>query len=90
MNNFYEGQVQLIDRLVEFALENMRVCGRSSLGIEDFAFGFGQSWGVISGEAGFTHDLNRLQDKPGPAFLCRNEFTDQRTWVASFRIRILD
>ncbi|KAF8553175.1 hypothetical protein OG21DRAFT_1414806, partial [Imleria badia] len=40
MNNFYEGQVQLIDRLVEFALKNMRICGRSSLGIEDFAFGF--------------------------------------------------
>ncbi|KAI9461150.1 hypothetical protein HD554DRAFT_2316687 [Boletus coccyginus] len=40
MNNFYEGQVQLIDRLVDFALENMRFCGRSSLCIEDFSFGF--------------------------------------------------
>lgn len=41
MNNFYEGQVQLIDRLVEFALGNMRICGRNNLGVEDFAFGFG-------------------------------------------------
>lgn len=49
MNNFYEGQVQLIDRLVEFALEKMRFCGRSSLGIEDFAFGFGWSLAVVSG-----------------------------------------
>ncbi|KAF8433741.1 hypothetical protein L210DRAFT_3411579, partial [Boletus edulis BED1] len=40
INNFYEGQVQLIDRLVEFALENMHFCGRSSLNVEDFAFGF--------------------------------------------------
>ncbi|KAG8220652.1 hypothetical protein J3R82DRAFT_2920 [Butyriboletus roseoflavus] len=40
MNNFYEGQVQLIDRLVEFALQNMRFCGRSNLSVEDFAFGF--------------------------------------------------
>ena len=41
INNFYEGQVQLIDRLVEFALGNMQTCGRSTLGVEDFAFGFG-------------------------------------------------
>lgn len=70
MNNFYEGQVQLIDRLVEFALENMRFCGRSSLGVGDFAFGFGQSLDVISGKVDFAQDLIRLQDEPGSTFLC--------------------
>ncbi|KIJ60510.1 hypothetical protein HYDPIDRAFT_51791, partial [Hydnomerulius pinastri MD-312] len=39
-NNFYEAHVQLIDRLVDFAIENMRFCGRSTLSAEDFAFGF--------------------------------------------------
>ncbi|KAF9221260.1 hypothetical protein BS17DRAFT_711915, partial [Gyrodon lividus] len=39
-NNFYEAHVQLIDRLVEFAMENMRFCARSTLNVEDFAFGF--------------------------------------------------
>ncbi|KIJ14819.1 hypothetical protein PAXINDRAFT_78584, partial [Paxillus involutus ATCC 200175] len=39
-NNFYEAHVQLIDRVVEFAIENMRFCARSTLSVEDFAFGF--------------------------------------------------
>jgi hypothetical protein len=42
MNGFYEGLVQLIDRLVEFALEHMRFSGRTSLVVEDFSFGYGQ------------------------------------------------
>lgn len=60
MNNFYEGQIQLIDRLVERALKNMRTCGRSNLGIKDFAFGFGQSLGLVAAIVDFAHDPNRL------------------------------
>ena len=37
-----------------------------------------------SGKLDFTQDSNRLQNEPGSAFLCRDKFTDQRTWAASF------
>ncbi|KAL4069131.1 hypothetical protein J3A83DRAFT_4059514, partial [Scleroderma citrinum] len=39
-NIFYEAHMQLIDRLVDAALEHMQFCGQSMLRVDHFAFGF--------------------------------------------------